>query len=636
MSHKTSNCSPGSSIGSDDRSEMSEDAEPPRASSSASDLTGGAAASKSRICAAGGGDHYCSSDHVLENVLENVLCFLTDRRDRNAASLVCKSWYRIEAITRSEVFIGNCYAVSPQRVTARFSRFTSLILKGKPRFADFGLIPPDWGASLSPWITVMSGPYRALQKLHLKRMNIFNEDMKMMAEAFPNLKELVLFCCEPLGTLALAFVASGCRKLRVLDLIECIIEDDDVDWISCFPEGETCLESLMFECVVYDVNFEALESLVMRSPCLKKLKLNQLVSIKQLHRLMLRAPQLTHLGTGAFNLLEEADGDQAGGGEQEELDYASAFASCKSLVCLSGFREILPDYLPAIYPVCANLTSLNFSFANIDAEHLKAVICHCHKLQIFWVLDSICDEGLKAVAETCKDLRELRVFPTDADEDAEGPVSEVGFLAISEGCKKLQYILYFCQRMTNAAVITWSQNLPDIVVFRLCIMGRHSPDPVTGEPMDEGFAAIVRNCKKLTRLSVSGLLTDQAFSYIGQYGKSLRTLSVAFAGDSDLGLKYVLEGCSKLQKLEVRDCPFGDSAARSGLQHYYNMRFIWMSSCPVSRQCCEEIARELPNLVVEVVDWNELARNGNDFDVLYMYRSLNEPRTDAPSTVQLY
>ncbi|KAF9616758.1 hypothetical protein IFM89_032311 [Coptis chinensis] len=44
-----------------------------------------------------------------------------------------------------------------------------------------------------------------------------------------------------------------------------------------------------------------------------------------------------------------------------------------------------------------------------------------------------------------------------------------------------------------------SQNRPDLVVFRLCIMGRHLPDHLTGEPMDMGFGAIVMNCKKLIR-----------------------------------------------------------------------------------------------------------------------------------------
>lgn len=267
------------------------------------------------------------------------------------------------------------------------------------------------------------------------------------------------------------------------------------------------------------------------------------------------------------------------------------------------------------------------------------------------VLDSICDEGLQAVAATCKELRELRVFPVDAREDTEGPVSEVGLQAISEGCRNLKSILYFCQRMTNAAVIAMSNNCPDLVVFRLCIMGRHRPDHLTGDPMDEGFGAIVRNCKKLTRLAVSGLLSDKAFSYIGKYGKLVRTLSVAFAGDSDMGLKYVLEGCPKLQKLEIRDSPFGDAALRSGLHHYYNMRFLWMSSCRLSHQGCGEIAQAMPRLVVEVMKndpederdnyvpelmKNDLEDERDDFvEILYMYRSLEGPRDDTPKVVKI-
>ncbi|KAF9592138.1 hypothetical protein IFM89_012567 [Coptis chinensis] len=101
-----------------------------------------------------------------------------------------------------------------------------------------------------------------------------------------------------------------------------------------------------------------------------------------------------------------------------------------------------------------------------------------------------------------------------------------------------------------------SKNRPDLVVFRLCIMGLTPTDHRTGEPMDMGFGAIVMNCKKLGRLAISGLLTDKAFYYIKQYGKLVRTLSVAF-GDTDVALTYVLQGCPELQKLEIRDCPFG-------------------------------------------------------------------------------
>ncbi|KAF5740175.1 F-box family protein [Tripterygium wilfordii] len=568
-------------------------------------------------------------DQVLENVLENVLHFLTCRRDRSSASQVCKSWCRVEALTRSELFIGNCYAVSPRRVTSRFTHVRSVMLKGRPRFADFNLMPLNWGAHFAPWVNAMVKPYPWLEKLHLKRMSITDDDLELLAESFIRFKELVLVCCEGFGTSGLAVLVSKCRNLKVLDLIESEVADDDSDWISCFPEGESCLESLIFDCVEFPVNFEALERLVARSPSLKKLRVDRHVSIGQLYRLMIRAPQLTHLGTGSFSL---SDGVTPA---EQEPDYLSAFAACKSLVCLSGFRDIIPDFLPAILPVCANLTSLNFSYANITAEQLKPIISQCHKLQTFWVLDSICDEGLQAVAMACKELRELRVFPINAQEDIEGPVSEVGLQAISEGCRKLRYILYFCQRMTNAAVKAMSKNCPDLVVFRLCIMGRHRPDHVTGEPMDEGFGAIVMNCKKLTRLAVSGLLTDTAFSYIGKYGKLVRTLSVAFAGDSDMGLKFVMEGCPRLQKLEIRDSPFGDAALRSGLHHYYNMRFLWMSSCRLSRQGCQEIARALPRLVVEVIGTEQDKEMGDYVETLYMYRSLDGPRDDAPNIVTL-
>jgi hypothetical protein len=230
------------------------------------------------------------------------------------------------------------------------------------------------------------------------------------------------------------------------------------------------------------------------------------------------------------------------------------------------------------------------------------------------------------------------VFPLDATEDSESCVSDIGLQSISEGCPKLQKILYFCQRMTNAAVIAMSINCPDLLVFRLCIMGLHQPDRITGEPMDDGFRAIVMNCKKLTRLSVSGLLTDKAFEYIGLYGKLIRTLSVAFAGDSDLGLRYVLEGCMKLQKLEIRDCPFGDSALISGLPLYYNMRFLWMSSCNLSIRGCREVAKSKPNLVVEVIrdaDMEDESEAEMVVERLYMYRSLGGPRSDAPPFVKI-
>ena len=174
-----------------------------------------------------------------------------------------------------------------------------------------------------------------------------------------------------------------CRHLRVLDLTEDYFheeETDVVDWISKFPECNTSMESLVFDCVSVPFNFQALEALVSRSPALRRLRVNDHVSIEQLSHLMARAPHLTHLGTGSFRAEPGS-----GGGALSVSELATSFAASRSLVCLSGFLDVNAEYLPVIYPVCANLTSLNFSFSSLTSEELIPVICHCVNLRVFWV-----------------------------------------------------------------------------------------------------------------------------------------------------------------------------------------------------------------------------------------------------------
>jgi hypothetical protein len=166
----------------------------------------------------------------------------------------------------------------------------------------------------------------------------------------------------------------------VLDLIDCEIEDnaDDSDWISKFSKTHNCLESLSFECVPYPVNLDSLGSLIARSPNMRRLRVNPHISIGQLCRLLLRAPQLTHLGTGVFCSVNENE-------ELEVQEMEAAFGSLKELICLSGFTDLKPELLPAIYLVCGQLTTLNLSYTDISAEQLEPLIRNCHNLLIFWV-----------------------------------------------------------------------------------------------------------------------------------------------------------------------------------------------------------------------------------------------------------
>lgn len=256
-----------------------------------------------------------------------------------------------------------------------------------------------------------------------------------------------------------------------------------------------------------------------------------------------------------------------------------------------------------------------------------------HSLQI---LDCIGDKGLEVVASTCKDLQELRVFPSDVY-IVNATVTEEGLVAISGGCPKLHSILYFCQQMTNAALITVAKNCPNFTRFRLAILEPKKPDAVTSQPLDEGFGAIVQACKGLRRLSLSGLLTDQVFLYIGMYAEQLEMLSVAFAGDSDKGMQYVLNGCKKLRKLEIMDSRFGNAALLMDVGKYETMRSLWMSSCDVTLGGCKTVAKMMPRLNVEIMNENDQMEFSIDdrqkVEKMYLYRTLVGQRKDAPDYV---
>lgn len=257
-------------------------------------------------------------------------------------------------------------------------------------------------------------------------------------------------------------------------------------------------------------------------------------------------------------------------------------------------------------------------------------------MQYLQILDCIGDEGLEVVASTCKHLQEIRVFPSDPHV-GNAAVTEVGLVALSSGCRKLHSILYFCQQMTNVALITVAKNCPNFTRFRLCILDPTKPDAVTNQPLDEGFGAIVHSCKGLRRLSMTGLLTDKVFLYIGMYAEQLEMLSIAFAGDTDKGMQYLLNGCKKLRKLEIRDCPFGNAALLMDVGKYETMRSLWMSSCEVTLGGCKSLAKKMPRLNVEIINENDQmdasADDRQKVEKMFLYRTLAGRREDAPEFV---
>ncbi|XP_073150315.1 protein TRANSPORT INHIBITOR RESPONSE 1-like [Henckelia pumila] len=563
-----------------------------------------------------------------EEVLEHVFSFLNTDRDRNAVSLVCKSWYEIERWCRRRIFIGNCYAVAPDVVIRRFPEVRALEMKGKPHFADFNLVPEGWGAYFYPWVAAMSVAYPFLEEIKLKRMVVTDDCLELISKSFKNFKVLVLSSCEGFSTDGLASIAASCRNLSELDLRESEVEDPSGHWLSHFPKNCTSLVSLNMSCLHSEVNFSTLERLVARSPNLKTLRLNRAVALEKLPNLLRHAPQLVELGTGVYSAEIRSD---------VFCNLREAFSSCKNIKGLSGFWDVVPAYLPAIYSTCSGITTLNLSYATVQSSDLLKLVSHCRNLRRLWVLDYIEDSGLDALASSCKDLQELRVFPSDPfGGEPNVSLTEKGLVSVSEGCPKLQSVLYFCRQMSNAALVAIARNRPKMIRFRLCIIEPQTPDYLTHEPLDTGFGAIVENCKELRRLSMSGLLTDRVFEYIGTHAKKLEMLSIAFAGESDLGLHHILSGCDSLRKLEIRDCPFGDKALLANASKLETMRSLWMSSCLVSFGACKLLGQKMPKLNVEVIDERgppDSRPETSPVEKLYIYRTVAGRRFDMPGFV---
>ena len=154
-----------------------------------------------------------ASSTFPDEVLERVLAMVESHKERSSVSLVCRDWYSAERWSRSRVFIGNCYSVTPEIVTRRFPRVRSVTLKGRPRFSDFNLVPANWGADVRPWLDAFAARYPFLEELRLKRMTVSDDSLEFLALSFPNFRSLSLHSCDGFSTDGIAAVATHCKSV---------------------------------------------------------------------------------------------------------------------------------------------------------------------------------------------------------------------------------------------------------------------------------------------------------------------------------------------------------------------------------------------------------------------------------------
>ncbi|KAF0914020.1 hypothetical protein E2562_026398 [Oryza meyeriana var. granulata] len=557
-----------------------------------------------------------------------VMGFVEDPWDRDAISLVCRHWCRVDALSRKHVTVAMAYSTTPDRLFRRFPCLESLKLKAKPRAAMFNLIPEDWGGSASPWIRQLSASFHFLKALHLRRMIVSDDDLDVLVRAKAHmLVSLKLDRCSGFSTSSLALVARTCKKLETLFLEDSLIaEKENDEWLRELATNNTVLETLNFFLTDLRASPAYLTLLVRNCRRLKVLKISECFMLDLVDSFR-TAEILQDFAGGSFD-----DQGQAAESRNYENYYFPPSLHRLSLLYM-GTKE-----MQVLFPYGAALKKLDLQFTFLSTEDHCQLVQRCPNLEILEVRDVIGDRGLEVVAQTCKKLQRLRVERGDDDqgglEDEHGMVTQVGLMAVAQGCPHLEYWAVHVTDITNAAleaIGTYSRNLND---FRLVLLDREAN--ITESPLDNGVRALLRGCTKLRRFAFyvrPGALSDVGLGYIGEFSKTIRYMLLGNVGESDQGLKQLSKGCPSLQKLELRGCFFSEHALALAALRLKSLRYLWVQGYKASPNGTDlmEMVRPFWNIEIIAPNQDELCPDGQA--QILAYYSLAGMRSDYPQSV---
>ncbi|XP_059456296.1 coronatine-insensitive protein 1 [Corylus avellana] len=563
-------------------------------------------------------------------VLGCVMPYIHDSKDRDAASLVCRRWYELDAQTRKHVTIALCYTTSPDRLRRRFQHLESLKLKGKPRAAMFNLIPEDWGGYVTPWVNEIAESFNCLKSLHFRRMIVRDLDLELLARSRGRvLHTLKLDKCSGFSTDGLLHIGRSCRNLRTLFLEESSILENDGDWLHELAVNNTVLETLNFYMTYLEkVRFEDLELIARNCRSLISVKVSD-YEILELQGFFRSAAALEEFCGGSFS--------------DQPQRYSTV--SLPPHLCRLGLSYMGKNELEIVFPYASLLKKLDLLYALLDTDDHCMLIQRCPNLEVLETRNVIGDRGLEDLARNCKRLKRLRI-ERGADEqgmdDEGGVVSQRGLIALAQGCLELEYLAVYVSDITNASleyIGTYSKNLND---FRLVLLDQE--ERITDLPLDNGVRALLRGCEKLRRFALyvrPGGLTDVGLGYVGQYSQNIRWMLLGSVGESDAGLLEFSRGCPSLQKLEMRCCCFSERALAAAVMQLTSLRYLWVQGYRASGSR-DLLAMARPFWNIELIPPRQVPVDqlGDDNVVvvehpahILAYYSLAGPRTDFPDTV---
>ncbi|KAF5202856.1 Coronatine-insensitive protein [Thalictrum thalictroides] len=550
--------------------------------------------------------------------LECIMNYIDDPRDRAAMSLVCRLWYKIDALTRKHITIAFCYTTTPAHLR-RFSHLESLKLKGKPRASMFNLMPEDWGGYAGPWINEISVDFKRLKSLHFRRMIVQDKDLENLASSHgQTLEALKLDKCSGFSTDGLLHITLSFRCLRHLFLEESTIDEKDGKWLHELALNNTVLETLNFYLTyLKKISIQDLELIARNCRSLVSIKISDDPEILNLKDFFQCATALEEFAGGSFG---------------EQPNNYNAVILPQTLRRL-GPSYIEKDMIPIVYPLTSLLKKLDLLYTFLDTEGHCQLIKRCPNLEILEARNVIGDRGLEVLAKSCKRLKRLRIERGEDEEgmeDEQGVVSQRGLSALAQGCVELEYIAIHVSDINNASLESIGTHCKNLCDFRLVLLDRE--EHITELPLDNGVRALLMGCKRLKRFAFyvrPGALTDVGLSYIGQYSKEVRWMLLGYVGESDAGILGFSKGCPNLQKLEMRGCCFTEHTLALAISQLTSLKYLWVQQlkAPLRSSDLSPMVRRYWN--IELFPYTELARP----DQILAYYSLAGQRRDCPSVV---
>ena len=247
-------------------------------------------------------------------------------------------------------------------------------------------------------------------------------------------------------------------------------------------------------------------------------------------------------------------------------------------------------------------------------------------LEVGQVRNVLGDQGMEVLGRNCRRLRRLRV-----DHDDTGFITQTGVVAIAQGCGQLRQLILYVSDITNAALAMVGQGCLQLTDMRLVLGSdiRHVADL----PLDDGIKLLIKGCVNLTRFAVylrHGGLTDRGLGYIGEYGQKLKWVLLGCTGESDAGLANLAYRAQRLERLEIRDCPFGEAGLTTAVLAMKSLKYLWVQGDRATESVGHLLALSRPHLIIEISP----ASPGQPGQLLAYY-SLTRPRTDGPPELKV-